>query len=174
MFKTVHNIAKKIFSVTDLLAGACFFALVILILANILMRNIFGQPITGTFEMVGLLTATGLGLALAHCEMNDGNIAMSIVTDKLPRRAQKVVDIVICLIALSFWLVVVWRIFIYANTSFINGRVTSTSEIPIYPFIIVLGVNVFCLCVAVAFKFTLSIKDAIASFRKPAPGEAGK
>jgi len=176
MFKTIHGVVKKIFSITDLLAGVCFFALMILVLANIIMRNVFGQPITGTFEMVGLLTATGLGLALAHCEMNDGNIAMSIVTDKLPKKMQGVIDIVIYLIALSFWAVVVWQIFGYANSSLANGRVTSTASIPLYPFILILGINVACLCVALVFKLVTSAIGTAESFRKsvPAGKEAGR
>ena len=172
MFETIHDIAKKIFSITDLLAGVCFFALMLLVLTNIIMRNVFGQPLAGTFDMVGLLTATGLGLALAHCEMNDGNIAMSIVTDKMPKQMQKVVDVLVYLIAISFWGVVVWRIFVYANTSLVNGRITPTAEIPLYPFIFILGTNVACLCVALIFKLATAVKGVAESFRKPAA--AGK
>jgi len=168
MFKTIHGIAKKIFSITDLLAGVCFFALMLLVLTNIIMRNVFGQPLTGTFDMVGLLTATGLGLALAHCEIGDGNIAMSIVTDKLPKKMQKVVDVLVCLTALSFWGVVVWRIFVYANTSLINGRVTPTAEIPLYPFILILGINVACLCAALVLKLATAVKGMA---ENPAAGE---
>jgi len=172
MFKTIHGIARKIFSITDLLAGVCFFALMLLVLTNIIMRNAFGQPLTGTFDMVGLLTATGLGLALAHCEMSDGNIAMSIVTDKLPKQMQKVIDVLVHLIALSFWGVVVWRMFVYANTSLVNGRITPTAKIPLYPVILLLGINVACLCVALIFKLATAVKGTAESFRKPAA--AGK
>jgi TRAP-type C4-dicarboxylate transport system permease small subunit len=172
MFKIIHGIAKKIFSITDLLAGVCFFALMLLVLANIIMRNAFGQPITGTIDLVELLTVTGLGFALAHCEMNNGNIAMSIVTDKLPKRMQKIIDIAICLIALIFWAVVVWRMFVFAEATLANGRVTPTAEIPLYPFIFILGINVICLCVALVFKLATSVIGTVESFRKSTP--AGK
>jgi len=173
MIKSIHGIVKKIFSITDLLAGICFFAVMVLVLSNIIMRNVFGKPITGTVEMVGLLTATGLGLALANCAMNDGNIAMSIVVDKLSRRKQKVIDIVMYLTSLVFWSVVVWQMFVYANTSLANGRLSSTASIPIYPFIFLLGFNVFCLCVVLALKLVGSIKDAAAAFHASAEEEMG-
>jgi len=73
------------------------------------------------------------------------------------------------LVSLSFWVIVVWRVFVYAGTSFVNGRVTSTASIPIYPFIFLLGLNVFCLCVALTYKLTLIVKDTSALFRKSAP-----
>ena len=168
MQKSVSGILKKITQTTDLLAGVCFFSVMALVLANIIMRNVFTLPILGTVEIVGLLIATGLGFALANCEMNNGNIAMDIVTEKLSPRTQKVIDIIIYSISLSFWAIVVWRIFIYAYTSYVNGRVTSTVSIPIFPFIFILGLNVFFLCAALAYKLILAVKDVSAEFRESA------
>jgi len=170
MLKSVENVIKRVFAITDILAGVCFFSVMALVLANIIMRNVFGQPIMGTVEIVGLLVATGLGLALAHCEMVDGHIGMDLNLDKiLSKGTQKVIELVSYLISLSFWAIVVWRLLIYASTSFVNGRVTSTASIPIYPFIFLLGFNVLCLCVALGYKLVRIIKEA-SIIRKPARG----
>jgi len=137
------------------------------VLLNIIMRNVFKAPITGTVEIVGLLVATGLGLAMANCEMLGGNIGMDI---SLPwsRKADKIIEIVSYIISLSFWAIVVWRVFVYASTSLANGRVTSTASIPVYPFIFILCFSVFCLCVALAYKLVCMIKD-VSEMRKTAP-----
>ena len=170
MINSIHGMLKKIFSKTDLLAGICFFAVMILILANIIMRKVFGLPITGTFELVGLLTATGLGLALANCELNDGNIAMSIVTDRLPRNVQLFINAIVHLVSLGFFTMVVWRVFVYGSSALNRGLVSSTASLPIFPFIFLLGANVFCLWLVLAFKFTKSTRDIVMIFRG-APGE---
>jgi len=171
MFKSVESVVKRVFEITDILAGVCFFSVMVLVLANIIMRNIFQLPILGTVEIVGLLVATGLGLALAHCEMVDGHIGMDLSLDKiLSQGAQKVIEIISYVISLSFWAIVVWRVCVYATTSFVNGRVTSTASIPIYPFIFILGFNVFCLCVALGYKLVRNIREAAAIFRASAPG----
>jgi len=88
MQKTVSDIIKRICAITNLLAGVCFFSVMALVLANIVMRNFFRLAILGTVEIVGLLTATGLGLALSNTEMIDFNIAMDVVTEKLSRGKQ--------------------------------------------------------------------------------------
>ena len=169
MFKSVSNVIKKVFEITDILAGVCFFSVMVLVLANIIMRNVFSRPILGTVEIVGLLVATGLGLALAHCEMVDGHIGMDLSMDKfLSKGTQKVIEIVTFVISLSFWAIVVWRLFVYATTTFVNGRVTSTASIPIYPFIFILGFNVLCLCVALGVKLTRTIKEVSAISHKSA------
>jgi len=166
--KTIEGIIKKICSITDLLAGVCFFSVMALVLANIILRSVFKMPILGTVEIVGLLTATGLGLALSNCEMQDFNTAMDVFTEKLPKKAQKIIDIFVYAVSLSFFAVVVWRMSIFAGTSFTNGRVTPTTSIPIFPFIFLLGVNVFFLCVVLAYKLVRDIKNILAESRKPA------
>ena len=159
MMKSLSGILKKIVDIADTLAGFCFFSVMLLVLANIIMRNFFGQAIKGTVEIVGLLTATGLGLALANCEMADFNVGMDVVTEKLSRRSQKVIATAVYFVSLCFWAIVVWRIFVYANTAFVNGRVTPTASIPIYPFIFILCFNVFCLCVVLAYKLICTIGE---------------
>ena len=174
MLKSVSDIIKRVCLITDSLAGLCFFSVMALVLANIILRNIFKLPILGTVEIVGLLTVTGLGLALSNCEMLGRNIAMDVVTEKLSRGKQKIIEIITYSIALCFWAIVVWRIIIYAYTSLINGRVTATVSIPIYPFIFILGLNVFLLCVVLAYKLVCYVKDAAAIFRKSAHEEESK
>ena len=168
MLKAVSGVLKKVFSITNILAGVCFFAVMVLVLANIIMRNVFKQPIMGTFEIVGLLIATGLGLAMANCEMLDGNIGMDFDIPWFSRKVDKAIEIVKYFISLVFWLIVDWQIFVYAITSHINGRVTSTASIPISPFIIILGINVLCLCVVLTYKFICTVNKPSAEFRRSA------
>jgi TRAP-type C4-dicarboxylate transport system permease small subunit len=168
MQTSVSSIIKKVSLITDKLAGLCFFSVMVLVLANIILRNIFKLPILGTVEIVGLLTVTGLGLALANCEMLDGNIAMDVVTEKLSPGKQKVIEVITYSISLCFWAIVVWRIMIYAYTSLVNGRVTATVSIPLYPFIFILGINVLFLCVVLAYKLVGYVKGASAELRKSA------
>ena len=166
MLKKIAGVMEKVFSVTNILAGVCFFSTMALVLANIIMRNVFKHPITGTFEIVGLLIATGLGLAMANCEMKDGNIGLDFDLPWSPK-VGRAVEIASFIISLSFWGIVVWQIFVYASTSYTNGRVTATASIPLYPFIFILGFNVLCLCVALAYKLVRAVK----SFGKAAPEE---
>jgi len=129
------------------------------------------MPIMGTVEIVGLLIATGLGLAMANVEMNNGNIGLDM---ELPwsRKIDKGIEIAMFIISLIFWAIVVWQIFIYAHTSYVNGRVTPTTSIPIYPFIFILGFNVLCLCAALAYKLIRAFSDASGIFNGSA--QSGK
>ena len=167
MIKSISGVIQRVFAITDILAGVCFFSVMVLVLSNVIVRKVY-KPITGTFEIVGLLIATGLGFALANCEMLDGNIGMDIELHWFSPKVEKVMEVVSYIVSLSFWVVVDWRIIIYANTSLSNGRVTSTASIPIYPFIYLLGFNVFCLCIVLTYKLVCAIGDASAKFHEAA------
>jgi TRAP-type C4-dicarboxylate transport system permease small subunit len=166
MVDSMGGILKKIFSITDILAGICFFFFFFLVLANIIMRYVFGQPITGTLDYVCLLSVTGIGLALANCAMNDGNIAMSIVTDYLPSKIKQILEIAVCLISLGFWILVGGRMYIYGITLKSLERVSPTAMAPLYPFILILTFSFLCLCLVLAFKLTYSVASTVILFRR--------
>ena len=168
---SAHGMAKKIFGISDFFAGICFFSVMLLILVNILMRKLFNMPIMGTVELVGLLTATGLGFALANCELNNGNISMSILTDRLNVKTQRIIEIFVYLISLFFWSMVAWHIFLFGSSSFLSGWVSSTASLPVFPFIFILFFNVFCLCVVVALKLVCSFNSAVIIFRNEKVGK---
>ena len=168
--KSIHGILKKICSSTDLLAGICFFSVMVLIVVNIIMRKVFVLPIPGAYDLVNLLIATGIGLALSNCALNDGHIAMSLVTDKLSKGKQQIIDIIVYLASLSFWAIVVWQMCVYGISVFNRGVVSPTATIPIYPFVFVLGFNVLCLSLVLAFKLADSVKGAVEMFRNRSGG----
>ena len=161
MKMSAHDIAKKIFGISDFLAGVCFFSVMLLILVNILMRKLFNMPIIGTVELAGLLTATGIGFALANCELNNGNVAMSIITDKFNAKTQRLIEIFIYIISLFFWAMVAWRVILFGSSSFISGWVSSTASFPVFPFIFILSFNILCLCFVVALKLIYSFKGRV-------------
>ena len=169
MIDSINGILKKIFNITDIMAGVCFFAIMVLVLANIIMRNVFGRAITGTLDYVCLLSVTGIGLALANCAMNDGNIAMTIITDRLPRKIQQFLDTAVYIISLGFWALIGWRMCVYGITSKSLERISPTAMAPLYPFIFILAFGFFCLCLVLVLKLIGSVADIVQG-----EGEAGE
>ncbi len=147
---------KKFCMVLDRLAGLCFAGVMLLIIANIITRTAFNHPIMGTYEMVGFLTALGIGFALAHCFLQDGHIAVSFVVDRLSLNTQSIVAIFVNLLASVFMFAVGWYLMAYGLSMKLNGSVSLTAEIPIYPFIFMVAVGVFALSLAVFYKVIVS------------------
>ncbi|MBS4032292.1 MAG: TRAP transporter small permease [Clostridiales bacterium] len=134
MKQLIKNV-EKISSSMDLIAAGCFFAVMALIIANILLRGIFKKPILGNYELVGYLTALGVSFALAHCARIDGHIAVDFFVGRLPKAMQKAVSMLVATLSVCLWGGVIWSMFTYANSMRAIGLVSATAQIAVYPII---------------------------------------
>jgi TRAP-type C4-dicarboxylate transport system permease small subunit len=135
-----------------------------LVVANVLMRSIFSRPILGTYELVGLLTAMGVGLALANCAFKKGHIAVGFIVDRFTPRIQAIIDVFIYSVTMGFWFLVACEVAEYANNMAENGMVSSTTQIPIYPFIYLLALGILGLSLVLLLMFLNSISKALPGF----------
>lgn len=160
--------------VLDKIAGLCMVAVMLLVVANVLLRAIFNRPILGTYEYVIFLTAVMIGLALAYCAVQNGHIAVSFLFDRLPLKIQASVEMGMNILSTLFWGLCVWQVGNYANSMAINGVVSPTTQIPIYPFIYFVALGMLALCLVLLVRVMESIQKAysfnILSFVAPKVG----
>jgi len=146
----------------DRIAGLCLTIVMLMVVANILMRAIFNHPILGTFELVGFFTALGVALALARCALENSHIAVDFLVERLPLRIKAGVEVLINLIGFSFWSMCAWHLCIYASNKMASGVVSSTAQIPVYPFIFLVSLGVLGLCLVLLLKFIQTFRTAAA------------
>ena len=150
---------KIICFILDKIAAACFFAVMLLIISNILLRTIFGRPILGTYELVGFLSALGIGFALARCSLQNGHIAVDLVTQLFTRRVQHIIELFMNAAALLFWSAAVWFLFEYGQTMKLKGLISPSAEIPLYPFIYIIALGLIGLCLTLVLKLIIHIRE---------------
>ena len=156
----IQGIAK----ILDKLAGICFFGVMLLIISNILLREIFNRPILGTYEIVGFLTAMGIGLALAHCALQDGHIAVGILMEKLSEKTQSLVAALIQGVSLIFWSGAVWYLIRFGQDMKVKGLVSPSAEIPVYPVIYLVAAGLLGLCLVLFLKLLVSCRKLFRLF----------
>ena len=159
--KAMHSIIRKISITTDVLARVCLFAVMLLIVTNVIARKILVRPIPGAYELVGLFTAMGIALALANCALQDGHIAVGIFVDKLSLAKRQAIQILSHLISLGFWTTIAWGLFVFASTTFRRGMVSATAQLPIYPFILVVALGVFAFCLVLVSSLAQSVETVL-------------
>lgn len=146
--------------ILDKIAGLCMVSVMVVVVANILLRVLFNRPILGTYEIVVFLTVLTIGLSLAHCAVQDGHIAVSFVMDRLPRRIQVAVDLIMNTAALFFWSLCAWQIGVYAQKMALSGVVSPTSQIPLYPFIYLVAFSILALSLVLLVRTMESVRNA--------------
>ena len=145
-------------------AAILLAAATVLILADMLMRNIGGRSIPGVTEMSAWFMA-GIGwLALSYTLRKDGHIQITIVTDRLSSRIRNVLAMIISVIGLAFMVVTTFAMvnrFKYFLESGTRGNETGFPMWWIYA-IVLLGAVLFTL------QFVVRLFDDIYRARKKA------
>lgn len=157
-------LVKGACGVLDKLAGICIFLVMLLVVTNVISRGVFNNPILGTYELVGFLTAMAISFALAHCAWQDGHIALSFVMDRFPRRIQSLTAVLIQAVSIVFWSTTAWYLIRFAQAMKIKGLVSPSAEIPVYPFIYLVALGLAGLCLVLLCQFIFSLSKIIADY----------
>jgi len=160
--KRLTGIVKAVSRILDKLAGLCIFSVLLLIIANIVLRTAFNRPILGTYELAGFLTAMGMALALAHCAFKDGHIAVGLIMERFPRRIQSVTAVFVNVVSLILWSAGVWSLVRFGQAMKIRGLVSPSAEIPVYPFIYFIAFGLLGLCLVLLLNSLNSIREVVA------------
>lgn len=146
MIKHYNRTVEKLSNILNYIASITLFIIMLLVVANILLRLI-GKPIQATYELVGLLTSVVIGFTLAYCAVKGAHISISIFMQRFSTTTQKVVDILINLINVTFLIFVTIQMAKYAHLMGMRGEVSIATGIQTAPFIYVIavGMGVFTL-----------------------------
>lgn len=127
-------------------AGLAIVSLVILVFANVVMRQVAGS-LSGVPEIVGWLTAVATSFALAYSQQRKAHIDLDIVTSRFPEVVQRVLAALVAVGTLAFFAMVTWALFQYGQSVMERGGLSQTLRFPFYPFIfaVSLGMGAFCL-----------------------------
>lgn len=117
-----------------LLAGAVLVLMVLLTVADVVMRYVFSAPIFGAQDLaeLGLLVVVFLGMA--HCGRSGGHIAIDIVSERLPRRVRQPVAAAMAAIGAAALLLLAWRSVIAGQRAADFGVGSNLLGIPLAPF----------------------------------------
>ncbi len=141
----------------DILAGFILVGIAVLIVVNIIMRRVVDSSILGTYEMVGYLAATAIGLSLAHCAVERSHISASFLVERLPHPAQRIINIFVDFISLIFLSLITRHLTRYATGIAASGRVSPTIRLPFYPFIYLVALGFLVLALVTFIRLAEAI-----------------
>lgn len=109
-------------------------ALMLMMVAEVVLRTFFNTSILGATEWAALLLLFDL-TAMGAAVLSNRMIKVNMVTTRLPKKAQVILDIILlflCFVAVGY---TAWRQFAYSMTSMQNGVRYTTIGLPQWPFI---------------------------------------
>ncbi len=91
-------------------SGLTLIAMSLMSLTSIVGRSLFSKPILGDYELVQMMSAVAVTMALPFCQMIRGHIIVDFFTANAPKRFNRACDIVASLMLSVAGFVFAWRI----------------------------------------------------------------
>jgi TRAP-type C4-dicarboxylate transport system permease small subunit len=115
----------------------------------------------GAYETVGFLGAIVIAFALGYTQKRKDHIVVDILTEKFPKRVNRVLDGVNYFITTIFFAIVSWQVFVWGMKISRSGEVSETLKIVFHPFIysISFGFAVFSLTLIIDFLKNFKSKE---------------
>ncbi len=134
-----------------IIGSVAVLSLMALATGNVILRFFFNAPYRGAYEVVGFLGAIVIAFALGNTQKRKGHIVVDILTEKFPKRVNRVLDGVSYFVTMIFFAIVSWQLFVWGIKIAKSGEVSETIKIIFHPFIYAVAAGF------VIFSFTLMI-----------------
>ena len=141
IFAFVEGMSKLM----QVVAGTALTFIMLLTGTDVALR-IFGHPIIGTYEMVGLGGALVLGFALPMTSWLRGHIFVDFLYVKCPKKVQQAMNIATRIICIAVYLLIGWNLLLMGMELHASGELTITRHLPFYPVAYALGLCCFAEC----------------------------
>ena len=137
-------------------------AMMMMTVADVVLRYFFRQPIIGSMEVSIMLMACIVFLCIGWCALKDGHISVDIITGKLSKKGRAVLNGIDNVVTLLIALLIAWRSFVEAMSVKDMGVTSPILGIPRYPFVFVVSFGfllLFSAAIILLMKNMKSLKE---------------
>ena len=138
---SVHKMSTFLNSISCI----ALVSMMVLTVTDVVLR-MFKRPITGTYEIVGLLGAIVIGFGIPITSWIRGHIFVDFLTQRFPQGRRNVVNIFTRLLGIGLFLIAGWNLIIVGIDLYHTGEVSLTRQLPFYPIAYGLAVSCFVQC----------------------------
>jgi len=128
-------------------------AMMFLTMADVLLRYVFGSPVSGAFEMIEYMMAVVVPFGIAYCAHEKSHVSVDVVFDLLPGGIQVILNCANSLIVLVLFVLFAWQNLIFVKETYQSGITSGVLYIPAYPFVATTALGFAALCLVLLADF---------------------
>lgn len=143
-FGHLRGLYGRLLFACGLLAGAVTFLMMVLVVANAILRFAFNAPIGGTLELTESMLTVLIFMSLALTQYEGGHIHVVLLTDRLPAAARRAARFVAMVAGLGFFAWCSYAAWLFAMRSYaMDEHEWGSISFPLYPvkFVIFAGLG---------------------------------
>lgn len=126
--------ADALLRLLALLAGAVLVGVALVIVANVVMRYIFNDPIFGAFDVIQMAMVLAIFAAMGFCCRTGGHVSVDVLSNVFGRSFWRVIDGLVRLLTAGMFGLLAWRAADSALTAARWGETTNLLHLPYAPF----------------------------------------
>ncbi len=108
-----------------------------LVTTNVLLRYVFSRPLKSVYEIVEIMLVIVVCFGMAYTAILKGLVSVEVLVERFPPRAQALMGMVNSLLGLCLFSLITWKSAEQAITYWTEGSTTYVSNVPLFPFVLV-------------------------------------
>ena len=134
--------------------------MMMLTVTDVFLRRAFLSPIRCVYEIQGFTLLIVTFFTWAYCQMGDGHIKITFISEKLPPRVAASLDVITYTIAVAVYSVMVWQTKVRATYFKDSGAISGELGLVLWPFPIIGAVGVALFVMALVLTLIHRVKEA--------------
>ena len=139
--RSAEQWVSRINRILNYLAMGVLVSMMLLTVADVILRYFFAKPIVGSVELTEYMLIPIIFLALPWCTIKGGNPKVDIIVGKLPARVRTIFESVTCLLSIGVCFLLCWQSFFEAGNVWEAHRASEFLNIPASPFYFVMAIG---------------------------------
>ena len=159
--QSLQRIIYPVVRFMDRITWVVLFCMMLMTMADVLLRKFFNLSILGTVEITEQLMAVVVFCSIAECQVNEDHIQVDLVLKRFSPRVRAIVDTFtqsLCFIIFCF---ITTATFHHAGSMRAGGEVTLDLGIPIYPVVYVVSLGCGLLALVLLVKALLALGEVL-------------
>ena len=154
------RVARFVHRPATVVGGAMLVALMLLTVADVVLRFALGRPIRGTFELTELAMVAVALLGLGYAQHLGEHITIGLLYERLPAGWRRALDVLAGLTSLLLTVAITWQLGRHFGRMRDSGEVTAVLGLPVYPVVSMAVVGFALFAVALLSGLVGSIRRA--------------
>jgi TRAP-type C4-dicarboxylate transport system permease small subunit len=128
---------------------------------DVVGAKVFQWRLFGAIDMVMLFQIVAIAFATSIALILGRHIQVDLFINRLPRRAQAVIDIIALLLGLGLFIAIIWQVGMLGYSFQTSGEYSATAHIPYYPFAYAIALACIPVCMVYLQKLLSALMRLI-------------
>ena len=154
---------KKINYYLQYISVVTMVGLMLMTVADVIMRSFMNRPISGSYELTNLVLTFIVFFGVGYAQHFKEHVVIDVVYERLPHKGRRFISILSSLIYLAITLLICWVVFDYGRTLVSTNASTAILKIPLWPVAMIAAIGLIGYILAIISDLLLIKEGGVLS-----------